>query len=565
LLLTLLGLASATPAQAVTPLRSIVEDVPGATAYRYGLRDNVGNAMETLKVVKSPLGGYVGVYHTTSSGRGVVKVATSVDLMNWQFAGNLSANASQPTIYMLSHGASVVAFERELGCAGGGNCLVLRYYSTESALLNGSATRSAVLPRSLSNCAEGTPNIFAAKDDLSSIDIGFHYFSDCYVDRQGRGTLTNFDAATWSPRATWNIDADVLGAGVSADANIGDRDGNFYDGAYQRLIEGQLTRGDFGSWRNFLWVGGVATQLAIRTHGGSQSFANPTFTPLTLPSGQPGVVVTQYIPLSGAAAGEAGELIYYQSQEKVATIAAAGDISCAQNTTCHDDETSNLLMNDRPQRVLALGDIQYEAGELANYQTYFEPDWGRFKDIIMPTPGNHDPPSSGYTAYFGVPANYSYDLGAWHLISLDSTNVTAATPFLDSDLAQHPNSCILAYWHHPRFSSGSTHGNSAVPAPFWTRLYAAGADVVLNGHSHIYERFAPQTPSAVASPTGIREFVVGTGGKALHSVGTVKVNSEVRLAGKYGVLRMTLRAGSYEWRFEGEDGVTYDSGSSPCS
>ena len=89
--------------------------------------------------------------------------------------------------------------------------------------------------------------------------------------------------------------------------------------------------------------------------------------------------------------------------------------------------------------------------------------------------------------------------------------------------------------------------------------------MVLNGHDHIYERFAPQTPAAVASPTGIREFVVGTGGKALHSVGTVQANSEVRVTGKFGVLRMTLRAGSYDWRFQGEDGVTYDSGSSPCS
>ena len=261
----MLGLSASGPAQAVTtPLRTIIEDVPGATAYRYGLRDNAGNAMETLKVVKSPLGGYVGVYHTTLSGRGVVKVATSLDLMNWQFAASLSANASQPTIHMLSHGASVVVFERGLGCAGGGTCLVLRYYSTESALLNGSATRSVVLPRSLSNCAEGTPNIFAAKDDLSSIDIGFHYFSNCYVDRQARGTLTNFDPATWRPRATSNIDADVLAAGASPDGNIGDRDGNLYGGAYQRLIEGQLARADFSSWRNFLWVGGVAPTEAHR-------------------------------------------------------------------------------------------------------------------------------------------------------------------------------------------------------------------------------------------------------------------------------------------------------------
>jgi len=564
LVLTMLASVPAGAAEAVTPLRTVIEDVPGATAYRYGLKDNLGSSMDTLKVVKSPLGGYLGVYHTSSGGRGVVKVATSFDLLHWQFATNLAANASQPTIYKLAHGASLVAWERELGCAGGGNCLVVRYYATESALLNGAASRGVVLPHSLANCAEGTPSIFSAKDDLSSVDVGFHYFSDCYVDRQARGTLTNFDSATWSPRATPNIDADILAAGASPDGNIGDRDGNFYDGVYQRLIEGQLAHGDFSSWRNFLWTGGVATQLAIRTHGGSQAFANPTFTPLALPNGKPGVVVTQFIPLSGAAPGEAGELIYYQPQEQVATIAAAGDISCA-NTSCHDDETANLVMNDTPQRVLALGDNQYEYGELAKFQTYFEPDWGRFKDIIMPSPGNHDPPASGYGPYFGVPANYSFDLGAWHLISLDSTSVTTAIPFLEADLAQHSNRCILAYWHHPRFSSGSAHGNSAISAPFWSRLYAAGADVVLNGHSHTYERFAPQTPSAVASPAGIREFIVGTGGRALHSIGTVKANSEVRVTGRFGVLRMTLRPESYDWSFQGEDGIPYDSGSSPCS
>jgi hypothetical protein len=232
---------------------------------------------------------------------------------------------------------------------------------------------------------------------------------------------------------------------------------------------------------------------------------------------------------------------------------------------CHDDETSNLLVADTPTRVLTLGDNQYERGELANYQAYFEPDWGRLKSITMPTPGNHDPPSSGYSQYFGKPANYSFDLGKWHLIALDSTGVPAATAFLEADLAGRSNRCILAYWHHARFSSDATHGDNARTAPLWDRLYAAGADVVLVGHAHIYERFAPQTPSAQPSPTGIRQFVAGTGGRALYGVGTVRPNSEVRVPGRFGVLRMTLHPTSYEWRFQGEDGVTYDSGSSACT
>jgi hypothetical protein len=557
------------PAQAATPLSTIVEDVPGSTAYRYGTRDNLGNSMDTLKVVRHPYGGYRGVYHTNVGGRMVVKFATSLDLINWRYQADLAQNATHPTIFNLPLGAALVAFERQTGCVGGGNCLALRYYESEYALQHAAASRWLMLPRKLSSCAEGTPSITSATSTLSSIQISFHYFKGCKTDRQARGTLRSFDPLTWTASTAPSLDSGIIAAGASPDGDIGDRDSGFYDGASLRLFEGQLLPGDFSSWRNFLWSGIGATQLAIRTHGGSRTFANPTFTPLNLPTGQPGVVVTQFLPVSGAAPGEAGELVYYRPRDPgpppSPTIAAAGDISCSQNTTCHDDETSNLLVDNLPRRVLTLGDNQYEHGELVNFQTYYAPDWGRMKHITTPSPGNHDPPSSGYGPYFQKPANYSYDLGDWHLISLDSTNVPEATTFLTSDLAGRTNRCILAYWHHPRFSSGANHGNNTAMAPLWNRLYAAGADVVLTGHDHIYERFAPQTPDAVASATGIREFVVGTGGRALHQMGTVRVNSEVRIAGTFGVLRMTLHPASYDWRFQGEDGVDYDSGSDVCS
>lgn len=569
LCLALASLALAAPAEAVTPLRTIVEDVPGSTGYRYGTKDTHGNSMDTLKIVKSPFGGYIGVYHTLRDGRYAVKVATSFDLLNWRFSANLAINASQPTIRILKQGAALVAYESHVNCGGSSHCLALRYYPTESALLSGAAARKITLPRTLSSCAEGTPNIFSAAADLSSIDIGFHYFRDCTLDRQARGTLENFDPGTWRPWASPGIDAMILGAGASSEGHIGDRDGNIYDGAYHRLYEGQIA--PVASWRDFIMQDGAVSQLAIRTHGGSRGFANPTFTPLPLPNGRPGVVVTQFIPTSGAAPGEAGELVYYREQNltepppgEPATIAAAGDISCAQDTTCHDDETSNLLLADRPDRVLTLGDNQYERGELENFQRYYEPHWGRMKALTMPTPGNHDPPSSGYTPYFGKPANYSYDLGSWHLIALDSTNLAGATAFLESDLDAHSNRCTLAYWHHPRFSSDATHGNNGSMATLWDRLYEASVDVVLNGHAHTYERFGPQTPTGQASSTGIREFVVGTGGKALHGFGTTRANSLARVGGVYGVLRMTLRSSSYEWRFQGEDGATYDTGSAIC-
>jgi hypothetical protein len=561
-------MALCVPAEAATPLRTIIEDVPGSTAHSYGTRDHLGNPMHTLKVVKSPFGGYVGVYHTVAGGRFVVKVATSLDLLSWRFAANLAYDGSQPTIKSLKWGAALVAYESHAGCPGGKRCLALKHYPSESALLSGAAGRSVILPRRLSTCAEGTPNIYSANWTLSNVDLGFHYFDGCRVDRQARGQLRDLDPATWAPYATPGIDAGVLSAGASAEGMIGDRDGGGYDVDYYRLIEAQVApAGDFGSWRNFLWSRTQATQLSIRTHGGSQAFANATFTVLPLPNGEPGVVVTQFVPQSGAAPGEAGELIYYRPQEPPPppTIAAAGDISCA-NTACHDDETSDLLVADPPTKVLTLGDNQYEHGELVNFEKFYVSDWGRVRSITMPSPGNHDPPSSGYTPYFGKPPNYSFDLGQWHLIALDSTNVTNAAAFLDSDLAANAGRrCILAYWHHPRFSSDVTHGNNAAMGPLWTRLYAAGADVVLNGHAHTYERFARQTPAGVADPGGIRELIVGTGGKALHSFGTVRANSEVRLGGIFGVLRMTLHPTSYEWRLQGEDGGTYDSGSDTCS
>ena len=132
---------------------------------------------------------------------------------------------SQPTIYGLKRGAALVAYETHAGCPGAQRCLVLRHYGTESALLSGAASRTVILPRRLSSCAEGTPNIFSATSNLTKVDVGFHYFQDCRVDRQATGTLRNFDPATWAPVATPSIDAGILGAGASPDGMIGDRDG----------------------------------------------------------------------------------------------------------------------------------------------------------------------------------------------------------------------------------------------------------------------------------------------------------------------------------------------------
>ena len=216
-------------------------------------------------------------------------------------------------------------------------------------------------------------------------------------------------------------------------------------------------------------------------------------------------------------------------QEADPVFVGAGDIaSCASSG---DEATANLL-DGIPGTVYTLGDNVYDSGTDAEFADCYNSSWGRHKARTRPIVGNHEyrtPGASGYFKYFGAAAGesskgyYSYDLGAWHIVALNSMcqNVGgcgATSPmvtWLKGDLATNPSSCTLAYWHHPVFSSGAEHGNNPKMIPSWDALYAAGADVVLSGHDHDYERFAPQTSSGVADPDrGIREFVVGTGGKS---------------------------------------------------
>jgi hypothetical protein len=197
-------------------------------------------------------------------------------------------------------------------------------------------------------------------------------------------------------------------------------------------------------------------------------------------------------------------------------------------------------------------------------------------------PGNHEylvSGAAGYYSYYGAAAGdpnkgyYSYDLGSWHIIALNGEcsfvgGCGAGSPqeaWLRADLAAHPAACTLAYWHEPKFSSSTPDSTSSFQT-FWNDLYAAGAEVVLNGHIHNYERFAPQNPSGDADPNGLRQFVVGTGGKGLVSSGSSPLaTSQVRNASTYGVLSMTLRNGSYDWSFVPEAGKTFtDSGTTSC-
>jgi hypothetical protein len=260
-------------------------------------------------------------------------------------------------------------------------------------------------------------------------------------------------------------------------------------------------------------------------------------------------------------------------------LVAAGDIaSCNSNG---DEATANLV-KDIDGTVATLGDNAYESGTSAEYTQCYEPSWGQFKARTMPSVGNHEyytAGASGYFGYFGAAAGdpnkgyYSYDLGTWHVVVLNSNcaevggcdTSSAQGRWLTDDLAAHPNACTLAYFHHPRFTSAKLGNNSAM-GPFWEALYNAGAEVVLNGHAHVYERFAPQTPAGQAdSAQGIREFVVGTGGRSLNAFGTVRANSEKRLNTADGVIKLTLHPNAYDWQFvTAPDGTVADSGSKSC-
>jgi hypothetical protein len=285
-------------------------------------------------------------------------------------------------------------------------------------------------------------------------------------------------------------------------------------------------------------------------------------------------------------------------------VAAVGDIVCSPNhpqykggagtsRNCRAMATQAVALGLHPDLVLLLGDIQYECGAAAEWVA-FANSWGSFGELLHPAIGNHEfgrdcdtDDASGYFDYFGAGAGdaghgwYSFDAGDWHLIALNSECSygggsvggcgvnSAQRRWLLDDLAAHPAQCTLAFWHEPRFSSGQ-HGNATQMSVLWNDLASAGADVVLAGHNHDYERFEPigvSSTDPVVDPNGIRSFVVGTGGKNLTDfIDPPLPGQAVRDADTYGVLGLRLRSGGYDWQFvpvDGGGGFT-DAGSGAC-
>ncbi len=260
-------------------------------------------------------------------------------------------------------------------------------------------------------------------------------------------------------------------------------------------------------------------------------------------------------------------------------LVGAGDISYCGEEFLGDEETAMLLERFPDAVIFTAGDNVQGVGMRAEYRNCFDPTWGRFFDRLHPSPGNHDymtEAGAPYYEYFGDRAGpaglgyYSYDLGDWHIVALNSNcNDIACGPdsrqaaWLREDLANSGKQCTLLYWHHPRWSSGITGGTGSV-STFWRIAAEYGAEIVVNGHDHNYERFAPMDGDGLPNPKGVRQFVAGTGGAYLRAFSEVKPNSEVRYNDSHGLLMFQLLPGRYTWEFIPTSGVFSDRGAGDC-
>ena len=265
-------------------------------------------------------------------------------------------------------------------------------------------------------------------------------------------------------------------------------------------------------------------------------------------------------------------------------VVVAGDLACAPGSAagsglCQQRETARLAARLHPDAALLTGDLQYDTGAADEWSS-FDASWGRLPFPLYPAPGNHEygtPRAAAYYDHFGARAGpgrrgwYAFDLGAWRAYSLNSNCAqvgcgagSAQERWLRADLAANPRACVLAYWHHPRFSSG-LHGDEPLMTALWTVLQNAGADLALEGHDHDYQRFARRTADGAVDPVhGIASFVTGTGGKSHYPVLRSEPGSQKVVQGRFGLLELALSSGSWRWTFRTNDGRVADSGAARC-
>jgi 3',5'-cyclic AMP phosphodiesterase CpdA len=330
--------------------------------------------------------------------------------------------------------------------------------------------------------------------------------------------------------------------------------------------------------RRVVLVAAVVAALAAALAGCSGPRVNaPDSAPVPSPTGSPTPEMSGLAPASpslasGTSPGASA------TADAPAVLVGAGDIaSCGSS----GDEATADLLDGIAGTVFTAGDNAYDAGTAAEFADCYGPTWGRHRDRTLPVPGNHDyvtAGAAGYFAYFGAAAGdpaqgwYATDLGAWRIYALNSDcwaiggceAGSAQERWLREDLEANPRACVLAIWHHPLFSSGD-HGSDAMTADLWQALDDAGAEIVINGHDHDYERFGPQDATGAAAAEGIVEYVVGTGGRSHYAFGTPIANSLVRDSTAFGVIRFELDANGWASTFVPVPGESFtDSAAGTC-
>ena len=405
--------------------------------------------------------------------------------------------------------------------------------------------------------------VFSGYRDCASQPAGWHQYAPAVAaDTQGSYSYSispGFHLANQPVRLArdlgrWNDNVRQMAAS-GADFQLVTTFNEWGEGTSVESATGWASASGFGAYLDVLHANGVVRTSPVPT-------AAPTPAPTPVPTVAPPAPTPAPTPPP--------------STGSAAVLVGAGDIaSCGSS----GDEATAALLDGIPGTVFTTGDNVYEDGTASEFANCYARSWGRHQARTRPAPGNHDwhtANAQGYRDYFGFgsgPLWYSYNVGAWHVVVLDSSCSNAGGcgagsaqhTWLVNDLAADTSACTVALWHHPRFSSGSNHGSSTATAAFWTALYNDGAELVLAGHEHSYERFAPQNPSASADPNGIRQFVVGTGGRNLYQFGSVVANSEVRNNSTFGVLKLTLDPGRYSWQFVPVTGGAFtDAGTGTC-